>query len=319
MTELWNSIERFFSYIFRSGSSQASDINTLFLQFTILAGVIVAIVAGWVFYSAYRYRRKKHPQEPSQTEGNFKLEITWTVIPFLILVFFFYLTVKSMKDINRPPGNKKPDIRIIAHQWWWDMRYPDSDVITANELHIPVGKRLLMEIESADVIHSWWVPALGRKTDAVPGRQNYGWIEADSAGVYLGKCSEYCGTEHAWMLIQVVAEPQEEFDKWIKHQQSIPSPPKDSLAREGEVIFLKKACASCHTIRGTFADAHVAPDLTHFGSRKIMLSGMYKNNRENLRNWLLHTQKMKPGSDMPNFMLTQKEVDALVTFLEGLK
>ena len=319
MRSIWDSIERFFSYLFHSASGEANDINTLFLQFTILAVIIVSIVAGWVFYSAFRYRASKRPEEPPQISGNKKLEITWTVIPFLILVFFFYLTVKAMKDINRPIEGKKTDIIIIAHQWWWDMRYPEYNIITANELHIPVGKRMLMEIESADVIHSWWVPALGRKTDAIPGRQNHSWIEADTAGVYRGKCSEYCGTQHAWMLIRVVAEPPEVFDEWVREQQAVPDPPQDSLGRMGARIFQQKPCASCHAIRGTAAEAHMAPDLTHLASRKMLLSEMLENNKKNLRDWLQNPQKIKSGANMPNFMLSKREINSLATYLEELQ
>ena len=165
MKEMWNFFERFFAHLFHSASTQASDINTLFFQFMIAATVIIIIVSGTIFYSVIRYRASKVRGEPPQIYGNKKLEIIWTVIPVLLLIFFFYLTVKSMKDINQPIEKKNPDIRIIAHQWWWDMRYPNYNIITANELHIPTGKKLLMEIESADVIHSWWVPELGRKMD----------------------------------------------------------------------------------------------------------------------------------------------------------
>ncbi|MEJ2053235.1 MAG: cytochrome c oxidase subunit II [Calditrichaceae bacterium] len=319
MKEIWTSIEQFFAYLFHSASPQARDINTLFFQFTIISAIIVLIIAGAIIYSAIRFRASKRPETPPQISGNKKLEITWTVVPFLLLTFFFYLTVKAMKDINQPVTNRNPDIKIIAHQWWWDMRYPDYNIITANELHIPAGKRLLMEFESADVIHSWWVPELGRKTDVVPGRQNYGWIEADTAGVYPGKCSEYCGTEHAWMLIRVVAEPQEKFEQWVKHQQKTPHPPTDSLALAGRSIFQRKACAGCHAIRGTAATSHMGPDLTHLASRKTLLSGMLNNNKQNLREWLKNPQKIKPGANMPNFMLSKNEIDELTDYLEGLQ
>ena len=176
-----------------------------------------------------------------------------------------------------------------------------------------------MEIESADVIHSWWVPALGRKTDAIPGRQNHSWIEADTAGVYRGKCSEYCGTQHAWMLIRVVAEPPEVFDEWVREQQAVPDPPQDSLGRMGARIFQQKPCASCHAIRGTAAEAHMAPDLTNLASRKMLLSEMLENNKKNLRDWLQNPQKIKSGANMPNFMLSKREINALATYLGELQ
>lgn len=319
MQELWNSIERFFSTLFQAASPQAEDINNLFYLFTIVATLIVLIIAAGVIYSAIRYRAKKRPEEPPQIHGNLMLEFTWTVIPFLLLVFFFYLTVKAMEDINRPIEGKKPDIIVIAHQWWWDMRYPDKNIITANELHIPVKQKLLMEIESADVIHSWWVPELGRKTDAIPGRQNHSWIEADKPGVYNGKCSEFCGTEHAWMLIRVIAQEQNEFEKWVKQQQKDAITPTNNVTRAGSRLFLQKACASCHAIRGTAAIAHMAPDLTHLASRKTILSGMLPLNEMNLRSWLQNPQKIKPGANMPNFMLSPEEINALTKYMEELQ
>jgi cytochrome c oxidase subunit 2 len=225
-----------------------------------------------------------------------------------------------MSEINAPFNKKsEPDIVIIAHQWWWDIRYPKYDVITANELHIPVGKKLLMRVESADVIHDWWVPKLGRKIDAVPGQLNYNWIEADTAGVYTGTCSEYCGMEHAWMRIMVVAQDKNHFNNWIKNQQKIPEVPVNKPSRTGAILFQKKTCANCHSINGTPADSHIGPDLTHLGSRATLLSGMLKNNRVNLSRWLKNPQKVKEGAHMPNFILSKYEINALVSYLEGLK
>ena len=310
----------FFTRLFASYSPQAKDINTLFLRFLILAGVIIALVAGLVIAASIKFRSKKRLGEPKQIFGNQKLELTWTLIPLAIVAFFFILTINAMTDINSPIAKgRKPDIVIIAHQWWWDLRYPKKQVITANELHIPVGKKLLMKVESADVIHDWWVPDLGRKIDAVPGRNNYAWIEADSAREYEGACSEYCGAEHAWMRIKVVAESQKKFNEWIANQQHTPLFPTDSLSQVGAKLFQQKTCANCHAIAGTPADKHIGPDLTHLASRETILSGMLKNNQKNLTRWLNNPQKVKPGAHMPNFRLSKNEINALVTYLEGLK
>ena len=225
-----------------------------------------------------------------------------------------------MERINQPvKEGEKPDITIIAHQWWWEMHYPKVDVLTANELHIPTGKRLLMHIKSADFIHSWWVPELGRKIDAIPGRVNTGWIEADSSGIYEGTCSEFCGTQHAWMRIRVVAEPENQYKKWLDKQRDIPLQPTDSLAVVGAHIFQQKTCGNCHNISGTSADAMIGPDLTHVASRATLLSGMLENNRQNLKKWLNNPQKVKEGSNMPNMLLSKHEVDALTEYLEQLK
>jgi cytochrome c oxidase subunit 2 len=320
MNKILDSIGRFFSELFASGSAEAYDINSLFFKFIVIAGFIALLVAFLVIVGAIRYRSSRRPGEPRQISGNNTLEILWTVIPLALLSIFFVFTIETMRQINQPFNrNQKPDIRIIAHQWWWDMRYPQYNVITANELHIPVGKKLLMSIESVDVIHDWWVPELGRKIDAVPGHINYTWIDADTAGVYEGTCSEYCGMQHAWMRIKVIAQPETAFRQWIKHQKQIPGLPADSLALAGSKIFQQKTCANCHYIAGTPADSHIGPDLTHLRTRRTILSVMMKNTPENLTSWLKDPQTVKKGAHMPNFRLSQNEIKALVAYLEGLK
>ena len=320
MTGFLNSLREFFSQMFLSSSSQADEINRLFLKFIILCVIILSIVAFMVIGGIVFYRSKKRSGEPRQIMGNKTLEVAWTIIPLIIVTVLFFLSLRVMREINSPiKQGQKPDIIIIAHQWWWDMRYPKQNVITANELHIPIHKKLLMTVESADVIHSWWVPALGRKMDAIPGRKNSDWIEADSIGEYEGTCSEYCGTEHAWMRIKVIAQSAEDFEKWIENQKQDPVLPVDSLGRMGEKLFHIKTCGSCHAIAGTTADAHIGPDLSHFASRETILSGMMANNKENLTRWLDNPQKVKEGSYMPDFHMSDDEVNALVNYLEQLK
>jgi len=315
------SINDFFAKMFASSSMQADEINRLFLYFIILSFVILFVVGFMVIGGIVRFRADKQGEgEPKQITGNKRLELIWTVIPLVIVVWLFFISLKAMNKINDPIADgKKPDIEIIAHQWWWDFRYPQKGVVTANELHIPVGKKLLMKVEAADVIHSWWVPSLGRKIDAIPGRSNYAWIEADEAGTYDGACSEYCGAEHAWMRIKVIAEPEEEYEAWLQHEKQHAPLPTDSLAVLGAKLFQQKTCGSCHAISGTPARAHIAPDLSHFASRKTILSGMMENSKENLRRWLEDPQKLKEGSQMPNFRMKKQEIDALTHYLETLK
>lgn len=320
MNQPSSSIRDFFAKMFVSASPEADEINKLFIDFSWIAFGILMVVAFMVIGGIVIYRSKKRKGEPKQVYGHTGLEITWTIIPFIIVTILFFMSLKVMKDINKPHSSgQEPDIIIIAHQWWWDMRYPKEGVITANELHIPVGEKWLMRIESADVIHSWWVPALGRKTDAVPGRPNYSWISADSVGEYEGTCSEYCGAEHAWMRIKVVAQTPEDFRKWIQHQQKPAIRPADSLGIAGEKLFQRSTCGSCHAIKGTAADSHIAPDLTHMASRETLLSGMLVNNPKNLRKWLKDPQKVKEGAHMPNFLLSKQELNAFVDYLEQLK
>ena len=301
-------VRHFFSLLFSSSSSEAHEINTLFLRYLILAGIIVLLVGGLVIGGAIRFRARGKQGEPIQISGNKRLELLWTIIPAAILAFFFVLTLRTMIQINQKADkNAAPDVVVIAHQWWWDIRYPKYHIITANELHIPVGKKWLMRVESADVIHDWWVPDLGRKIDAVPGRSNYTWISADSPGTYLGACSEYCGGQHAWMRISVMAETQQDFDEWVSDQQHTPEIPKDNLALEGAKLFQTKTCANCHAIANTPADAHIGPDLSHLGSRQTILSGMLMNNKENLTRWLHNPQQVKEGALMPDFQLNKQE------------
>jgi cytochrome c oxidase subunit 2 len=225
-----------------------------------------------------------------------------------------------MKDIDQPVDkNQQADIIITARQWWWEMQYSKYNITTANELHIPVNQKLLMRVESADVIHDWWVPELGRKIDAIPGTSNYSWLEASDTGEYKGTCSEYCGTQHAGMHILVISETKNEFDRWIQEQQKVPAPPVDSIGQRGMRLFSERACASCHSISGTAAISHIGPDLTHLASRKTLISGVLPNTQRNIYLWLQNPQKLKKGSHMPNFILSNNELEALVKYLEELK
>jgi cytochrome c oxidase subunit 2 len=320
MQDIFNSIRQFFIQMFSSSSEDADDINRLIFQYLGLAVAIFIIVALMTIIGALRYRARKIMEEPKQVFGNKKLEITWTILPLIAVTVFFFLTLNVMRKINRPfKTGQKPDIVIIAHQFWWEMKYPEYGFYTANELHIPAGRKLLMRIESADVIHSWWVPALGRKTDAIPGKINHAWINADQPGVYGGTCSEYCGAQHATMRIKVFAENEQEFNQWVQAQQKIPPQPTDSLAATGAKMFQHMTCANCHAIAGTPAQARIGPDLTHVGSRTTILSGLLENNMDNMKRWLANPQKIKSGAHMPDFMLSKNQINSLATYLEELK
>ncbi len=320
MGHFLDALRQFFSAMFFSSSSQEDEINKLFLAYLILSAIILGVVLFMVIGGILKYRAGKRKGEARQIFGNKGLEIVWTVIPLIIVSVLFFSSLKVMEKINEPVVNgQKPDIVIIAHQWWWDFRYPKLNVTTANELHIPVDKNLLMLIQSADVIHSWWVPSLGRKIDAIPGRNNFGWIDADKTGKYEGTCSEYCGNEHAWMRIKVIAESQADFDRWVQQQKQPAVQPTGQMAMEGEVLFQQKTCGNCHTISGTPAEGRIGPDLSHIASRKTILSGMMANKKDNLKKWLEDPQKVKKGSNMPDFLMSKKEVNLMVDYLEQLK
>jgi cytochrome c oxidase subunit 2 len=190
--------------VFNPTSPEARAISELFLAVLVICGVILAIVTGLVAYSLVRSRAQPGAGEPRQVFGNHRLEILWTVVPVLVLMWILALTVRAMR-ISDPSGNDPPDLIVIGHQWWWEVRYPNRSAVTANEIHIPAGERLSVQLESADVIHDFWAPQLGRKMDMIPGLTNHIWLQADKPGTYLGACAEYCGAEHAWMRFLVVA------------------------------------------------------------------------------------------------------------------
>jgi cytochrome c oxidase subunit 2 len=303
-------------------SPLARDISNLFVLILIIGGIILVLVLALVLLASLRYRhRSGDDSEPRQVFGNRKLEIGWTVAPALLLAVLFALTVRTMarSDPPAPAANQQPDIAVIGHQWWWEVVYPKSGVVTANEIHMPVGKRMLVRLESADVIHDLWVPQLGRKMDATPSHPTYMWFQADQPNTYLGSCSEYCGTQHAWMRVRVIAQPQADFDAWQQQQQQIPQTPMSDLPAQGARLFQDSTCVSCHSIAGTQAEGKAGPDLTHLGSRETLGAGVLDNTPDNLATWLTNPQDVKPGIHMPNMNLSKSEVDALVAYLESLK
>jgi cytochrome c oxidase subunit 2 len=315
-----DSILKFLSGLFTAHSPGAQSIDSLFILYLIFAAFMVVLIAGIVVTEAIRFRERRQPVVPKKIFGNARLEFAWTVTPLIIVGVFFALSLQAMIRIDSPnPVGRRPDIVVVAHQWWWELSYPEYHFITANELHIPVGKRLLMEVTSADVIHDWSVPELGRKIDAIPGKINYLWFEADKPGLYNGSCNEFCGAEHAWMLIRVIAQPQDEFDEWVRREREAARMPSGALSKAGAALFQNMTCGNCHSIAGTPDTASIGPNLTHLASRETILSGMLPNTRSNLEAWITNPQKIKPGARMPDFLLSQGDVDKLVAYLEDLK
>jgi len=298
-------------------SPQAQAIQSLFTQTLIICGVIGVVVAGLVGFCIFRFRAKKGDGDPAQIHGHTKLEIMWTIIPFLIVVGLVVLTVRAV-GASDPPPDREPDLVVVGHQWWWEIRYP-SGTITANEIHIPAGKKLLVRIEAADVIHDFWVPQLARKIDAVPGHPVTIWMEADAPGEYQGACAEYCGAQHAWMRILVFAHPQAEFDAWDKNERAPGVAPVTDAELRGQKVYGDKTCVKCHAITGFGDPSRVAPDLTHLAIRKTLGAGVLTNTPQNLALWLAKPQQVKPLSHMPDLQLTQNEVADLVAYFESLK
>jgi cytochrome c oxidase subunit 2 len=242
----------------------------------------------------------------------------------LVGVLFFAIPAQLSQEVetSKPAdGQQPPDIQVIGHQWWWEIRYPQTgaSVITANELHMPVGKKLLVQVDSGDVIHDVWIPQLGPKMDTVPGQTNWMWLQADRAGTYPGVCAEYCGTEHAWMLIKAIAQPQAEFDAWLQQQRAPAVPATTAETQHGAQLFTQRTCINCHAISGTAAQARVGPDLTHYASRGVLGAGVLTQTPENTMRWLQDPQKVKPGNRMPNLHLAPDELRDLTAYMESLK
>jgi cytochrome c oxidase subunit II len=297
-------------------SPQARALSDLFVVTLIVCAVILLIVAGLIAWCVARFR-KCNRAEPPQVAGNTKFEVSWTLASVLVLIFLFVLTVRAMR-ISDPPIEREADVTVIGHQWWWEVRYANGTV-TANEIHIPTQSDVLVRVDSADVIHSFWVPQLGRKMDAIPGHPNHLWIRADQAGEYSGSCSEFCGAQHAWMRIRVLAQSPEQFRDWNSQLAFPAKVPATQAALRGEQVFRENTCVKCHSIRGVDASTQVGPDLTHFASRQTIGAGVLQNNAMDLRRWLIDPQQIKPGCHMPNFHLTDANVEDLTAFLETLE
>jgi cytochrome c oxidase subunit 2 len=228
-----------------------------------------------------------------------------------------------LNGIAAPPAPPRLSITVTGYQWWWEAVYDGDDparrFATANEIHIPAGEPVLFRLRSADVIHAFWVPALGGKTQMIPGQINRQWLQADKPGVYRGQCVQYCGVQHAHMGFEIVAQPPEEFRAWERAQRAkARALPAAGKIPAGARLFLQ-ACAACHTVRGSAAAGAHGPDLTHLASRRSIAAALLPNTAENLRRWILHAQGMKPGVRMPDFPLTARQRDALVAYLQSLK
>ena len=300
-------------------SPLARAIYDLGIVSSVVFALIFVIVTGAITFSIFRFRTRPGEPDPTQILGNRKVEIAWTIIPFLIVIFLFFITLGAMNRADPPPA-PSADLVITGHQFWWQVDYPGSGVITANEIHIPTGKPLSVRLESADVLHEFWVPKLTRKMSNVPGQPNHIWLQADKPGSYIGQCSEFCGTQHAWMRILVVADEPAQFEEWQRAQLQPAQAATTDVLTKGLAVFQASTCINCHAIRGVAgADLRVAPDLTHVGSRKQLASGMIDNTPANMRLWLKSPQHIKPGALMPDFSLTDEQLDQLAAYLSTLR
>jgi cytochrome c oxidase subunit 2 len=253
-----------------------------------------------------------------QIHGSTRLEVGWTLIPALILLAIAVPTIATIFKLARKPANAL-NVTVTAHQWWWQYDYPELGVRTINELHMPRGRPVELTLVGADVIHSFWIPKLGGKTDVVPGRQNHMNLVGEEVGTYLGQCTEYCGLSHANMRMRAIVQTPADFQAWVDAQRQPAAPaPADGPAAQGANLFTTKGCAGCHTVRGV-SNGEVGPDLTHVYSRKSFAGSMFEMSPANLSTWLRDPPGVKPGSKMPNLNLSSEEVTNLVAYLQTLK
>jgi len=310
--------------IFAPASTPAQWILDLSVFVLEVTGAVFVVVFSLLVYSLVKYRKKTTDgREPAQVYGSSQLELAWTVIPVLIVVVLFLASARviaSIQNAVRPPD--AIEVTVIGHQFWWEYRYPKLGVVTANELHIPVSDPThptptFLTLLSADTDHSFWVPRLAGKTDLIPNHPNSTWVDPHETGLFLGQCAQYCGTQHALMLLRVYVDTREDFDRWIQQQRQ---PARvSSTVSEGQKIFERTACINCHTVAGTAANGRFGPDLTHLMSRDTIASGAAKNSLGNLISWIYNPELTKPGSKMPSMGLSVQQSAAVAAYLATLR
>lgn len=311
--------------IFAPESTPAHLIHGLSLFVLETTAGIFVVVLGLIVYAVARFRQRPDDdgKEPPQIYGSNPVEAAWTTLPFLIVVVLALATTRIIHEVQDAPKPRSAlNVQVIGHQFWWEFRYPDLGITTANELHVPIGRsrrRLptFLELRSADVAHSFWVPRLAGKTDLIPNKVNSMWIEPERAGLFLGQCSQYCGTQHAYMLLRVYVEPVEAFYAWVKQQQALAA--ANPAAAAGQRVFARTACVNCHALNGAGAAGRFGPDLTHLMSRDTLGSGVLENTPANLRAWIKKPDAFKPGVLMPAMNLSDHELDDLVAYLLTLR
>jgi cytochrome c oxidase subunit II len=347
--------------IFDPVSPPAEYIRSLSVLVLAITAFIFVVVEGILFYSIFRFRVARPESskgvgatgtvEPPQVYGSKPIEIAWTAAPALVVFVLVLVTARTLWDVNRPPpkpreGDNTLFVTVVGRQWWWEYIYDNFDgrklgFTTANELRIPASdpgekgtkRPVYLTLKSADVCHSFWVPRLAGKTDLIPGRVNAMWFQTDRPGLYVGQCAEYCGTQHANMLLRVVAQevrkqprepsqspdPVTYFDDWLENEQK--NAVEDPDTSSGRSAFLAQSCVNCHRVRGTSEKGTYGPDLTHLMSRQTLAAGMIENDPEgkNLQRWVEDPQKIKPGCLMPAFGLSERERDDIVRYLRTLR
>jgi cytochrome c oxidase subunit 2 len=310
--------------IFAPASTPADSIFGLSIFVLLNVAAIFVVVFALLAYVVVRFRNKQGADrsEPAQIYGSSQVELAWTVIPVLIVLALFLAAARVIASVQNPPRPPAAlEVTVIGHQFWWEYQYAGLNIVTANELHVPVSDPAhptptFLTLLSADTDHSFWVPRLAGKTDLIPNHPNQMWIDPHEPGVFLGQCAQYCGTQHAKMLLRVYVQTREEFERWVHEQQRTPEP---GISSAGQRVFESTACVNCHTISGTSAKGRFGPDLTHLISRETIAAGAARNTPETLRLWVKSPDAIKPGSKMPAMGLSDSDLDALTAYLETLR
>ena len=312
--------------IFQPRSTPAESIYQLSVFVLAITGVIFVIVFTLLTYAVLKFRSRANRDnrgEPPQVYGSMQIELAWTIIPILIVVVLFLASVRVIHGIqDAPTPPVAVEITVVGHQYWWEFRYPGFGIVTANELHVPVSNTAhptptFLNLLSADTDHSFWVPQLAGKTDLIPNHPNRMWIDPHETGVYLGQCAQYCGVQHAKMLLRVYVQTQAEFDRWVQ-EQSRTATMTEAVSR-GRAVFETNECLDCHRIKGIAGDGQFGPDLTHLMSRDTIASGVALNTPENLRRWVKDPNSIKPGATMPALQLSDGQLNDVIAYLETLR
>ena len=296
----------------------AQRIASLWWFMFTVSTVVVLVVGALLLYAVIRRRRRGGPsEEPSWAYG--MMFGGGVAFPIVILTVLWVWTLRDMAALSQPAGPAAVTIDVIGHQWWWEVRYQQERIITANDIHIPVGRRVEIRLTTKDVLHSFWVPQLTAKTDMIAGRTNTMTVQADQPGVYRGQCAEFCGLQHAQMIFYVVAQTPADYQSWVARETEPPAGSTDQTAVQGRQVFEASPCAACHTVRGTSAKGTLGPDLSDFGARLSIGAGAVPNTRGSLGGWIVDSQSIKPGNLMPPIQLDPDQLQALIAYLESLR
>jgi cytochrome c oxidase subunit 2 len=308
---------------------QAGHIASLWNIFLFICTAVFAVVMAALAYALWKAPRIRAPEAPDLgtvnrrepgPRRNVMVAITATILLLLVLLAASVFTDRALA---RLPLKDAVNIEVTGNQWWWTVKYIDGPVaetlVTANEIHVPVGRPVIVQLKASDVIHSLWVPSLAGKRDLIPGRTATMTFQADQPGIYRGQCAEFCGLQHAFMAFEVHAQPPAEYEAWRQQQLATPPAPTDPLALRGQALFQSVQCAMCHTVQGTIAGSRNGPNLTHVASRRTLAAGTLPNTPANLASWILDPQKHKPGANMPANPMSREDLAALVAYLGTLK